>query len=90
MTIQKTANGVSGTPLLDDAPLAERIFRHIDDGTTDLGEQVWREPVSHYLSVERFNAECKLIRQHPTPFCPWMKCQEWAGSRDRLLLDSVP
>ena len=70
MTIQNTANGVSGTPLLDDAALAERIFRHIDDGTTDLGEQVWREPVSHYLSVERFNAECKLIRQHPTPFCP--------------------
>jgi len=55
---------------LDDAALAERIFRHIDDGTTDLGDSVWREPVSHYLSHERFEAECALIRRHPTPFCP--------------------
>ena len=70
MSIKNTVNRVSSTPLLDDATLAERIFRHIDDGTTDLGERVWREPVSHYLSVERFKAECALIRQHPTPFCP--------------------
>ena len=44
MTIQNTVNGVAGTTLLDDAALAERIFRHIDDGTTDLGEQGWPPP----------------------------------------------
>ena len=70
MTSQSTTDAYRPTPLLDDVALAERIFRHIDDGTTDLGDSVWREPVSHYLSRERFEAECALIRRHPTPFCP--------------------
>ena len=61
---------INETPLLDEAALAERIFEHIDAGTTDLGDTVWREPVSHYLSHERFEAECALIRRYPTPFCP--------------------
>ena len=60
----------NNTPLLDETTLAERIFEHIDAGTTDLGDTVWREPVSHYLSQERFEAECALIRRYPTPFCP--------------------
>ena len=58
------------TSLLDETALAERIFEHIDAGTTDLGDTVWREPVSHYLSQERFEEECALIRRYPTPFCP--------------------
>ena len=58
------------TSLLDETALAERIFEHIDAGTTDLGDTVWREPVSHYLSQERFEAECALIRRYPTPLCP--------------------
>ena len=58
------------TSLLDETALAQRIFEHIDAGTTDLGDTVWREPVSHYLSQERFEAECALIRRYPTPFCP--------------------
>jgi len=56
--------------LLDEGALAERIFQHIDAQTTALGEAMWREPVSHYLSHERFEAECAVIRRHPTPFCP--------------------
>jgi phenylpropionate dioxygenase-like ring-hydroxylating dioxygenase large terminal subunit len=56
--------------LLDEGALAERIFQHIDAATTDLGESVWQEPVSHYLSQARFEAECTVIRRHPTPFCP--------------------
>ena len=56
--------------LLDEGALAERIFKHIDAATTDLGESMWREPVSHYLSHARFEAECAVIRRHPTPFCP--------------------
>ena len=70
MTSQPAPSATRPPPLLDDASLAERIFQHIDDGTTDLGDSVWREPVSHYLSHERFEAECALIRRHPTPFCP--------------------
>ena len=58
------------TSLLDETALAERIFEHIDAGTTDLGDTVWREPVSHYLNQERFEEECALIRRYPTPFCP--------------------
>ena len=61
---------INETLLLDETALAERIFEHIDAGTTDLGDTVWREPVSHYLSQERFEAECALIRRYPTPFCP--------------------
>ena len=61
---------INKTPLIDETTLAERIFEHIDAGTTDLGDTVWREPVSHYLSQERFEAECALIRRYPTPFCP--------------------
>ena len=56
--------------LLDEGALAKRIFQHIDAETTDLGESMWREPVSHYLSHARFEAECAVIRRHPTPFCP--------------------
>jgi len=70
MTSQSAADAFRPNPLLDDAALAERIFRHIDDGTTDLGESVWQEPVSHYFSRERFETGCALIRRHPTPFCP--------------------
>lgn len=61
---------INETLLLDETALAERIFQHVDAGTTDLGNTVWREPVSHYLSHERFEAECALIRHYPTPFCP--------------------
>lgn len=61
---------VNETLLLDETALAERIFQHVDAGTTDLGDTVWREPVSHYLNQERFEAECALIRRYPTPFCP--------------------
>ena len=58
------------TPLLNEAALVERILQHVDSGSTDLGDTVWREPISHYLSLERFEAECALIRRYPTPFCP--------------------
>ncbi|MFT6583536.1 MAG: hypothetical protein ACJAU6_003990, partial [Alphaproteobacteria bacterium] len=32
------------TELLSDSDLIERIFGHIDNNTTDLGDRVWREP----------------------------------------------
>ena len=58
------------TTLLDDQQAIERIFSHIDSGTTDLGDRVWREPVEHYHSQERFDAEMALLRSRPVPFCP--------------------
>jgi phenylpropionate dioxygenase-like ring-hydroxylating dioxygenase large terminal subunit len=56
--------------LLDDREVAERILRHIDAGTTDEGQGVWREPVSHYRSEERLRAEQGVLRRLPSPFCP--------------------
>ena len=59
-----------GTPLLNDAEAIERIFSHIDNRTTDLGDTVLRVPVEHYHSQERFDAEIALLRRLPVPFCP--------------------
>lgn len=56
--------------LLDDPALAERIFAHIDAGTTDLADAGWREPVAHYRSQARLDAELGVLRRTPTPFCP--------------------
>lgn len=63
-------NAVPSSSLLNDKQVIERIFTHIDKGTTDLGDTVWREPVEHYHSQERFDAEISLLRSRPVPFCP--------------------
>ena len=56
--------------LLNDKDIIARIFNHIDNKTTDLGESVWREPAASYLSRDRFEAEIALLRKMPIPFCP--------------------
>jgi phenylpropionate dioxygenase-like ring-hydroxylating dioxygenase large terminal subunit len=56
--------------LLDDNQIIERVFSHIDNKTTDLGSEVWKEPVKNYVDQERFNKEIKLLRSQPVPFCP--------------------
>ena len=56
--------------LLDDQSVVQRVLDHIDKQTTDLGDQVWREPVENYLSLDRFAAEMVLLRRLPIPFCP--------------------
>lgn len=58
------------TNLLSDHDVIDRIFDHIDNKTTDLGDTVWREPVENYQSQERFDAEINLLRRIPVPFCP--------------------
>jgi len=60
----------SAIPLLNDGQAIERIFDHIDNRTTDLGDTVWREPVESYYSQERFDAEIELLRRLPVAFCP--------------------
>lgn len=58
------------TMLADDPSVIARLFDHIDRNTTDLSEEVWREPVENYVSQQRFDAELKVLRRTPTPFCP--------------------
>ena len=63
-------NLIASVSLLDEQQTINRIFTHIDEGTTDLGDTVWREPVENYHSQERFDAEIALLRRRPVPFCP--------------------
>ena len=56
--------------LLDDDQIIERVFSHIDNKTTDLGDEVWKEPVKNYINQDRFDSEIKLLRSLPVPFCP--------------------
>ncbi len=56
--------------LLADTEVIERVFAHIDAGTTDLAEDGWREPVGNYASQARFERERRLLRHLPVPFCP--------------------
>jgi len=58
------------TFVMNDRDVIDRIFSHIDNKTTDVGESVWREPVENYGSQERFDAEIALLRRLPVPFCP--------------------
>jgi len=56
---------------MDDQAVAQRVLDHIANGTTDLGDAVWREPVANYRSADRLQAETvRVLRRAPTPFCP--------------------
>lgn len=55
---------------LRDEDVAQRILDHIANGTTDVGDEVWREPVANYRSEARFDAERRLLRRFPQAFCP--------------------
>ena len=37
--------------LLTDSAMIERVFDHIDNKTTDAGEENWQEPTGNYLST---------------------------------------
>ena len=53
-----------------DSELLDHILNHVDNGTTDLGDEDWFEPVENYTSPLRFDAERRLMRRLPIPFCP--------------------
>jgi len=56
---------------MDDQSVAQRVLDHIANGTTDLGEEIWREPVANYRSQERFSHEVEqVLRRVPVAFCP--------------------
>lgn len=63
-------NQPTESPLLSEQAVFERVFEHLDNNTTDLGEMVWREPADHYYSQERFDAEMALLKRLPVPYCP--------------------
>ena len=56
--------------LMSDDQIIERVFSHIDNKTTDLGKEVWKEPVKNYIDQQRFDNEIKLLRSLPVPYCP--------------------
>ena len=58
------------TRLLSDQAVFERVFNHIDNSTTDLGERVWREPADNYYSQECFDAEIAMLKRLPVAYCP--------------------
>ena len=60
----------SNIDLLNDEEVLDRVFNHIDNGTTDLGNETWQEPTSHYYKQARFEAELELLKKLPVPFCP--------------------
>ena len=65
---------------MDDQSVAQRVLDHIAKGTTDVGQEVWREPVAHYRSKERLATEIeRILRRSPAPFCPSAALPE-AGS----------
>lgn len=68
--MKKSINSYSSNNFLNDPEAIERIFNHIDNGTTDLGSEIWKEPVENYYTQERFDLEIKLLRSLPIPFCP--------------------
>jgi len=53
MSSQVTPTTISNSSsLLRDAQVVLRIFDHIDNKTTDLGDTVWTEPVANYISQD--------------------------------------
>lgn len=56
---------------LNDQAVVERVLSHVRNGTTDVGNEVWREPVENYRSDERLRREIELLRRSTVPFCPF-------------------
>lgn len=68
--LEKASSKTNASTLRSDAEIIRRFFDHIDNQTTDLGAEVWVEPVSNYKSQDRLEAELDLIRRRFVVFCP--------------------
>ena len=53
MTYSKKDESINNH-FLNESDAIERIFNHIDNGTTDLGDTTWKEPVSNYYLKRSF------------------------------------
>jgi phenylpropionate dioxygenase-like ring-hydroxylating dioxygenase large terminal subunit len=56
--------------LASDASIVEQVRAHVANGTTDLADGTWTEPVVNYRSDARFVAELEVLRSAPVAFCP--------------------
>jgi phenylpropionate dioxygenase-like ring-hydroxylating dioxygenase large terminal subunit len=57
--------------LLTDHEITERVLSHIANRSTDVGAELWREPVANYRSQQRFEAEMeRVLRRSYAAFCP--------------------
>jgi phenylpropionate dioxygenase-like ring-hydroxylating dioxygenase large terminal subunit len=61
---------ITAVQLLNDQEVIERVFHHIDNKSTDLGDTVWQEPVDSYQTQAHFEAEIGLLKRLPVPYCP--------------------
>lgn len=60
----------SHPPFMSDSDVVDRVLGHIAKGTTDRGEEIWREPVEHYRSEDRLSRELNVFKSLPIAFCP--------------------
>jgi choline monooxygenase len=56
--------------LMSDNQVIQRVLDHMSSKTTDLGGEVWREPVENYRSQARFDLEMELFKRVPMVYCP--------------------
>ena len=75
--------------LMSDAQVIHRVLDHATNNTTDLGEDVWREPVHDYQCEERFAQELELFKRLPMVYCPSAALAE-NGSYVARTLAGVP
>jgi len=55
---------------MPDTEVVARILHHIENKTTDRGDEIWQEPVENYRSEGRLKQELEVFKSVPTPFCP--------------------
>jgi phenylpropionate dioxygenase-like ring-hydroxylating dioxygenase large terminal subunit len=59
------------TLILDDQAVIAQLLKHIENGTTDEADSMWREPVSNYTSNKRLIKEREsVLKRWPVVFCP--------------------
>ena len=75
--------------LMSDAQVIHRVLDHATNNTTDLGDDVWREPVHDYQCEERFAQELELFKRLPMVYCPSAALAE-NGSYVARTLAGVP
>ncbi len=56
--------------LKSDNEVIQRVLQHASAHTTDMGDEVWREPVENYQSKQRFDEEMEIFKRLPMVYCP--------------------
>jgi phenylpropionate dioxygenase-like ring-hydroxylating dioxygenase large terminal subunit len=57
--------------ILDDQAVILQLLTHIENGTTDEADDIWREPVLNYTSPQRLTQEREcLLKRWPVVYCP--------------------